>query len=224
MSIKVIGAGFGRTGTASLKLALEQLGFGPCYHMSEVFDHPEYIPLWVQAGKGNADWDTIFKGYHACVDFPACTHYKALMEFYPDAKVVLSMRDAGRWFESVNETIMSPMANGMLEQSPMYEMLKLNLYDLFDGRITEREHMIECFNKHVEEVKRSVPSERLLVFEAKMGWGPLCDFLGVDAPASDYPHVNTREDFAKLFGAADSPEDVSKRNKDPEQSIFTERG
>jgi len=224
MSIRVIGAGYGRTGTASLKVALEQLDFGPCYHMSEVFDHPEFVPLWEQAGRGNGDWDAIFDGYQACVDFPACTHWRTLMEVYPEAKVLLSVRDAGRWFESVHETIMSPMANGMFEQSPMHQMLKLNIYDLFDGRVTERAHMIDCFNRHTEEVTRSVPGDRLLVFEAKMGWGPLCEFLGVDAPATPYPHVNTREDFAKLFGAADSPEEVSKRNQDPEQSIFTERG
>lgn len=220
MPLQVIGAGYGRTGTASLKLALEQLGFGPCYHMTEVFEHPESVPLWVEAAKGNPDWDTIFNGYAACVDFPACTHWRTLMDVYPDAKVILSMRDAGRWFESVNETIMSPRTYEFTRNSPLLEMMQRNIYDLFDGRIFEREHMIDCFNKHVQEVKDTVPPDRLLVFEAKMGWAPLCGFLGVAVPAHPYPHVNTREDFAKLFGAASSNEEIQERMQEAAKSVY----
>jgi len=220
MTIQVIGAGFGRTGTASLKLALEQLGFGPCYHMTEVFEHPQAIPLWVDVINGNPDWDTIFNGYASCVDFPACTHWRTLMEAYPDAKVILSMRDAGRWFDSVNETIMSPKTVEFSLNSPLSEMIKRNIYDLFDGRIHEREHMIERFNAHVQQVKDTVPADRLLVFEAKMGWNPLCEFLGVDAPSDPYPHVNTREDFAKLFDTAESHEETHERMQTAAKSIY----
>jgi Sulfotransferase domain len=220
MALQIIGAGFGRTGTASLKLALEQLGFGPCYHMTEVFEHPEAIPLWVDAINGNPDWDTIFNGYASCVDFPACTHWRTLMEFYPDAKVILSMRDASRWFDSVNETIMSPKTVEFTLNSPLSEMIKRNIYDLFDGRIHEREHMIECFNAHVQQVKDAVPAERLLVFEAKMGWEPICKFLGVDAPDHPYPHVNTREDFAKLFDTAGSHEENHERMQEAAKSVY----
>ncbi len=220
MTMQVIGAGFGRTGTASLKLALEQLGFGPCYHMTEVFEHPESVPMWVEAAKGNPDWDTIFNGYKACVDFPACTHWRTLMDAYPDAKVLLSVRDAGRWFDSVNETIMGPKVVEFTRNSPLWEMMKRNIYDLFDGRIDEREHMIECFNRHVEEVKSTVPADRLLVFEAKMGWQPLCDFLGVEVPDHPYPHVNTREDFAKLFDNAGSNEEINERMQEAAKSVY----
>lgn len=223
MSIQVIGAGYGRTGTASLKLALEQLGFGPCYHMTEVFEHPETVPMWVEAAKGNPDWNTIFSGYAACVDFPACTHWRTLMDVYPDAKVILSMRDAGKWFDSVNETIMSPKTVEFSMNSPLAEMMERNIYDLFDARIDEREHMIDCFNQHVQEVKSTVPAERLLVFEAKMGWQPLCDFLGVDVPGHPYPHVNTREDFAKLFDSASSDEEISARMKQAAKSVYEPR-
>ena len=220
MTIQIIGAGYGRTGTASLKLALEQIGFGPCYHMTEVFEHPESIPLWVDASKGKPDWDSIFEGYSSCVDFPACTHWRTLMNFYPDAKVILSIRNAGRWFDSVSETIMSPKTAGFTRSSSHKEMITRNIYDLFDGRIHEREHMIECFNAHVQQVKDTVPAERLLVFEAKMGWEPLCEFLDVEVPSDSYPHVNTREDFAKLFENADSNDDVEKRMKEAASSVY----
>ena len=220
MALQIIGAGFGRTGTASLKLALEQLGFGPCYHMTEVFEHTESIPLWVEAAKGNPDWDALFNGYASCVDFPACTHWRTLMDFYPDAKVILSMRDAGRWFDSINETIMSPKTVEFSLNSPLSEMLKRNIYDLFDGRIDEREHMIECFNAHAQQVKDTVPADRLLVFEARMGWEPLCAFLNVDAPSHPYPHVNTREDFAKLFESAGSDEQVHERMQEAAKSVY----
>lgn len=220
MAYQIIGAGFGRTGTASLKLALEQLGFGPCYHMTEVFEHPEAIPLWVDAINGNPDWETIFKGYASSVDFPACTHWRSLMDYYPSAKVILSLRDAGRWFDSVSETIMSPKTVSFSKNSPLNEMITRNIYDLFDGRLDEREHMIECFNKHTEEVIATVPPDRLLVFEAKMGWKPLCEFLGVDAPDEPFPHVNTREDFAKLFDNADSDEQAHERMKEAASSVY----
>jgi hypothetical protein len=188
--------------------------------MTEVFEHPESVPMWVEAAKGNPDWNTIFNGYKACVDFPACTHWRTLMDVYPDAKVILSMRDAGRWFDSVNETIMSEKTVEFTKNSPLFEMMKRNIYDLFDGRIDEREHMIECFNRHVEEVKSTVPADRLLVFEAKMGWQPLCDFLGVEVPDHPYPHVNTREDFAKLFDNAGSNEEINERMQEAAKSVY----
>lgn len=199
MGLRLIGAGFGRTGTASLKLALEQIGYGPCYHMLEVFAHMEHVPLWVDAGKGNPDWDTIFDGYQSTVDFPGCTHWRVLMKKYPKAKVLLSTRDPGRWFDSVHETIMSPRTVEYTTQSPLFEMMKTNIYDLFDGRLNDRQYMIECYERHVQEVTSTVPKDRLLVFEAKMGWEPLCAFLNAKVPTTPYPHVNTKDDFIKMF-------------------------
>lgn len=96
MALKVIGAGRGRTGTASLKVALETLGYGPCYHMSEVLKNPEFVDRWIRAAEGNADWDAIFNGYSATVDNPGCNYCKELAAYYPEAKVILTIRDANK--------------------------------------------------------------------------------------------------------------------------------
>jgi hypothetical protein len=109
MALQVIGSGLGRTGTMSLKLALEQLGQGPCHHMVEVFGHPESIPLWVAAGRGTPDWEAIFDGYQSMVDYPSCKFWRELMAYYPDAKVIHSLRDPDRWFESTQATILPPI-------------------------------------------------------------------------------------------------------------------
>ncbi|HJW40481.1 MAG TPA: sulfotransferase, partial [Rhizomicrobium sp.] len=110
MSLKVIGAGFGRTGTRSLKEALEMLGFGPCHHMVEVFMHPEQVPLWDRAALGEMkNWEEIFAAYNSSCDWPSCSFYKELADFYPDAKVILTLRDPKSWFKSVSSTIMPAM-------------------------------------------------------------------------------------------------------------------
>lgn len=199
MALRVIGAGYGRTGTASLKLALERLGFGPCHHMTEVLPNPARVALWTRIGEGEPLWDEAFEGYESTVDWPACTHWRALSEHYPKAKVILSRRDAGRWFESVNETILNPDGCEKLTGTPMGEMLDRNIWRLFDGRMDDREHMMACFERHCEEVVRGVPADRLLVFDAKEGWAPLCKFLGVAMPDEPFPHVNTKEETKKMM-------------------------
>lgn len=204
MTLRVIGAGYGRTGTASLKMALDRLGFGPCHHMSEVLPSPERVALWTRIGGGEAEtdptlWDEAFEGYGATVDWPSCTHWRALMNHYPDAKVILSRRDAGKWFESVNATILKPEVNAAIATTPMGPMLERNIWRLFDGRIDDRAHMMARFEAHCDEVVRGVPADRLLVFDAKEGWGPLCAFLGVGVPDEPYPHVNTKEETARLM-------------------------
>lgn len=200
MSLKVIGAGYGRTGTASLKIALDTLGMGPCHHMSEVLPHPERVARWARIGAGSPEWDAAFEGYNATVDWPACTHYKAIADHYPDAKVILSIRDADRWFDSVFATILNEQVCAFLANTPMGEMLDRNIWKLFGGFMHDRAPMVAAFNRHTEEVKRTIPPERLLVFEAKDGWEPLCAFLGVAVPRQPYPHVNTKEETARLFG------------------------
>jgi hypothetical protein len=204
MTLRVIGAGYGRTGTASLKLALERLGFGPCHHMSEVLPSPDRVALWTRIGEGAARedpslLDTAFDGYESTVDWPSCTHWRELMNHYPDAKVILSRRDAGKWFESVNATILKPEVNAMMALSPMGPMLNANIWRLFDGRLDDRQHMMACFEKHCAEVIDGVPPDRLLVFEASQGWEPLCEFLGVPVPEVPYPHVNSKEETARLM-------------------------
>jgi hypothetical protein len=212
MTLEVIGAGFGRTGTMSLKVALEELGLGPCYHMTEVFAHPEHVEVWRAAARGEpVDWEQIFDGYRAAVDWPTCSFYGELMEEYPDAKVILTVRDPQRWFESAHDTIYSitraaasspifylaslvvPRARGVKRARPMIEEIVWERD--FDGRFENREHAIETFERHNDEVKERVPAEKLLVYEVKEGWGPLCEFLGVEIPNKPFPHLNDGEVF-----------------------------
>jgi Sulfotransferase domain len=208
--VKVIGAGFGRTGTASLKAALEELGFGPCYHMTEVFEHPEHADFWEAAGRGEpVDWDGLLGGYQATVDWPACTFYGELLERHPDAKVLLSVRDPEQWYESTRSTIYkltristrSPLSRvglafvslflfGTFTIRPLQIAEEIVLRGTFDGRFEDKHHAIEVFNRHNEEVKRRVPPDRLLVYEVKEGWGPLCEFLGVEEPDKPFPRLN----------------------------------
>jgi hypothetical protein len=206
--VKVIGAGFGRTGTMSLKVALEKLDFGPCYHMTEVFAHPEHTNFWLSAWRGYpVDWEGVLGGYGAAVDWPACTFYEELMERHPEAKVLLSVRDPERWYESTRDSIYklskitsrSPVFRAIFAVSSIvasgrptrgslaYEII----WDgTFDGRFEDKDYAIEVFERHTVEVKRRVPPEQLLVYEAGQGWEPLCEFLGVPEPDEPFPRLN----------------------------------
>jgi hypothetical protein len=194
MSLKVIGSGLGRTGTLSLKAALEQLGFGPCHHMVEVFAHPESVPLWVHAGQGQGDWDAIFKDYGSMVDYPGATYWRELAAHYPNAKVLHSVRDPDRWFESTQETIFAPGGPAVEPPEPMKAFFK-SITGVFGDRIHDRAFMTDYFRRHTEAVKAAIPPERLLIYEAAQGWAPLCAFLGVDVPGTPFPSVNSREEF-----------------------------
>ena len=148
MTMKVIGAGLGRTGTLSLKLALEHLGFGPCYHMLEIMSAPETrLPQWIQVVRGNPDWDAIFDGFQSSVDYPTCTYWREQAEHWPDAKVVLSTRDAEGWFDSVNRTIMSPESVAGMKTSPLAEFMEGAIYNSFGDRINDRAFMTDYFRK-----------------------------------------------------------------------------
>jgi hypothetical protein len=206
--LRVIGAGFGRTGTTSLKAALETLGLDPCYHMTEVFAHPRHAEVWRSAWRGEpVNWDAILGPYEAAVDWPACTFYEELTERYPEAKVLLSVRDPDRWYESTRTTIyklsrviaasrtarvafglVSLLTFGGFARTGAGEEIIWN--GTFDGRFEDKPHAIEVLERHNEEVKRRVPPERLLVYEVKEGWGPLCEFLGVPEPDEPFPHLN----------------------------------
>ena len=201
MALKVIGAGLGRTGTASLKVALEKLGFSKCYHMGEVLSNVNTVPLWVAAGRGHPDWDTIFEGYSAAVDYPSCSFWREQMEYYPDAKVVLSTRDPESWFESVNSTIMSADVNEWLANSPFREFFKLCVWKDFEKHILDRDFMVDYFRKRIDTVRAGVPADRLLIFDVREGWGPLCEFLEVDIPDRDFPRVNSRDETRKILDA-----------------------
>jgi len=205
MSLKVIGAGFGRTGTLSLKVALERLGFDKCHHMLEVIQNPRTADAWVAAGRGEpVDWRELMDGYEACVDWPACTFYRELMEVYPEAKVLLSVRDPERWYESVRTTIyrLSNTTPRWLIwlAAPVRAVVSVSqacVWRGFSGRFEEKAHAIAVFNAHIAEVKRTVPADRLLVFEVSQGWGPLCESFGVEVPDEPFPHLNDRAAMLK---------------------------
>lgn len=199
MTLKVIGAGFGRTGTMSLKLALEQLGFGPCYHMVEVF-HGQAFAEWSKAIQGGpADWDAIFKGFLSAVDFPVCGFYRELADRYPEAKVILTERDPRSWYESAQATILNPATAARAGEVPGASPMLSALFSRFFGvPLDDRDAVIAVYRRHNEEVKRTISPQRLLVYRVEEGWEPLCRFLGVAIPAAPFPKVNTREGFGKM--------------------------
>lgn len=203
MALKVIGSGLGRTGTMSLKLALEQLGLGPCHHMVEVFMHPESVPQWVAAGAGKPDWDAIFAGYQSMVDYPGCKFWRELMDYYPDAKVLHSLRDPDKWFDSTQATIFAPGSGAVNAPEPMREFFGMVMSD-FGGRQHDRAYMIDYFKRHTEAVIATVPKDRLLVFEASQGWEPLCEFLGAPVPDTPFPRENTTAEFQARSAATRS--------------------
>ena len=208
MALEVIGAGFGRTGTNSLKLALEQLGFGPCHHMFEVRDNPEQLPAWETAARGEAvDWDVVFDGYRSQVDWPGAAYWRQLSEHYPKAKVILSVRDPNEWFDSVQSTIGPFMTtkrgqHGNDHLNAISEMCgKFIAQDIFDGQMNDRDHAVSVFKAHTDEVTATIPRERLLVYQTGSGWAPLCSFLGVAVPDEPYPLTNSTKEFQERVAA-----------------------
>ena len=213
MPLAIVGAGLGRTGTMSLKLALEQLGLGPCYHMAEVFQNPAAPGWWEAAADGEAaDWEQIFEGYRATVDWPSATFYKALADAYPEAKVILTARDPKAWFASTQATIFARDFTAA-PTTPFETMAAKVVGDLFDRRMHDRDHVISVYERHNAEVRALIAPERLLDYEVASGWGPLCDFLGVTAPEGPMPKANSTEEFqarivAVLAETAARPEEA----------------
>jgi hypothetical protein len=180
MLLSVVGAGLGRTGTMSLKLALEHVGFGPCYHMKEVFEHLDAdVPMWDRAANGEGvDWDALFDGYRAGVDRPVSSFYRELAEHYATAKVILTVRNPNRWFQSFSETILHPLTEPLPDHLAAWGTMvrKAILNRIFGGNVMDRAHVIACYKRHNEEVQRTIPPERLLVYDVAQGWEPLIDF------------------------------------------------
>jgi hypothetical protein len=196
MALKVIGAGLGRTGTHSLKVGLEKLLGSPCYHMVEVFQHPAHIPMWHAAANGEAvDWDLLFTGFSASVDWPSGSFYKELMEAYPDAIVVHSTRDSEAWWKSADATIFSGIELRPDDGSGWLDMIMAVLGHGFTRDIRCKEACIAAFEKFNAEVLATVPPEKLVIWRATDGWEPLCKALGVPVPSEPFPLTNTTEEF-----------------------------
>jgi hypothetical protein len=215
MALKIIGVGFGRTGTASLYTALNQLGF-PCYHMFEVIknrENKDHLDFWLDVANsepGEArDWEQVFAKYTAAVDNPACVVWRELWSAYPGAKFVLTLhpRGPGVWYESTIQTIYAPMR---MWQFKLLEAVtpfgrkfgamcrKLIWQRGHQNTMEDREKAIAYYNQHIETIKAAVPPERLLVFSADQGWQPLCEFIGVPVPQTPFPNVNDRVEFQKV--------------------------
>lgn len=199
--IRLIGAGFGRTGTLSLKHALEKLGLDKCYHMAEVMKNPQHMPVWQAAHNGESiDWAALFTGYQASVDWPSCNLWREQLAAFPEAKVLLSLRDKDRWYDSVMATIYAFSKAGLTSDNPQRRAGAQWAHEViwqrvFDGKMDDRAHVTRVFEQHNRQVIEEVPADRLLVFEATQGWQPLCDFLQLPVPAEPYPRVNSREEF-----------------------------
>ena len=203
MALEIVGAGFGRTGTNSLKLALEQLGFGPCHHMFEIRDNPALLPPWQAAADGAPlDFQTVFRGYRSQVDWPGARYWRELAAAYPEAKVILTVRDPIAWHESVMATIHPFIEARGQHPAPHPNAIaafahKLIVKPVFDDRLGDRAHAIDVFERHIEEVKATIPAGRLLVLDVREGWAPLCGFLGVDAPDTAFPNTNSSKAFVE---------------------------
>lgn len=201
MALEIIGPGFGRTGTHSLKLALEQLGFGPAHHMFEVRDHPEQLRAWEAVARGaSVDWDEVFRGYRSQTDWPGARVWRELAQHWPKARVILTVRDPDEWFDSVQATIA-----GFLDARGRHPNDHVNAIafmgqaliaeQVFGDRLTDRAHATRVFRDHIASVQAEIAPERLLVFDVREGWEPLCAFLGVPVPETPYPRTNSSKAF-----------------------------
>jgi hypothetical protein len=194
----------------ALKLALEQLDFGPCYHMTEIAKNPGHARLWRAAHSGQpVSWPELFAGYRATVDWPACYYYRELMEAFGAAKVILTIRDPDEWYESMANTLYSLKTASDARLQARQERLGAGgtgaatepapgsriWADTFSGRFEDRAHAIAVFERHNDQVARTVPAGRLLVYRVSEGWPPLCAFLGVAPPPQPFPQINSTRSF-----------------------------
>lgn len=204
MALRIIGSGFGRTGTLSLKQALEILDFGPCHHMEEVIQHPEQVPYWQAiAARKPVDWDVVFAGYRSQVDWPGAHVWRELAAAYPDAKVIHTVRPEENWWKSFSATI-GTLLTGLKDlpapphvKAMMGAAHEMVLVQTMGGSVN-REACLDAYRRRAEDVRAAIAPERLLVFDVAQGWEPLCRFLGVPVPAAPFPRVNSTEEFWEL--------------------------
>ena len=211
--MKVLGAGFGRTGTMSLKIALEKLGIGPCYHMREVISHPSHIKIWYDISRGeHPNWDRLFSGFNSAVDFPVCLFYEELVNKFPDAKFILTLRDFDTWYKSTANTIykVPTMLPGWFKRVvyPIRMFIEMQVIliwvGLFKNNFSDRESTELVYNEHIESVKKTISADKLLIYRINEGWGPLCEFLNVEKPETPFPKVNDTAEMLRNFAIVKS--------------------
>lgn len=217
MSIKIIGAGLPRTGTNTLKQSLEMLGISKTYHMKELIVNPDDLHHWLTLEAGETpDWDDLYDGFQASVDFPCYPWYKEHMARYPNAKVIMTVRPFEPWYNSVKSTIWTAGPQTVFEKLAMLlkllfnprlrkviQCVKLSKRNIFEkhwqGRFEDKQFAEQVFNQHMEDVKANVPAGKLLIYDVRDGWGPLCEFLDVPQPDEALPHLNKRENFKSML-------------------------
>lgn len=202
--MKVIGAGLPRTGTSSFKLALDELGCGPCYHNTTLWERPAHVDLWQAVADGHGPaWDEIFAGFGSAVDWPASIYYEQLAQAYPEAKIVLTVRDAERWYDSLSNTILWAMKQDTGPGMAKYGKLMGGHWGrIFEGGVYDRQRAVARFHRWTAEVQERVPAGCLLVYEVSQGWEPLCRFLALPVPADrPFPRINDTQAFRRQVEA-----------------------
>jgi hypothetical protein len=204
MNLRVVGAGVGRTGTASLKAALEKLLGGPCYHMLEVFPRPEHPALWHAAMRGEpVDFDAMLDGFVAAVDWPACTLWKELSAANPNAVILLSTRDPEAWWKSCEATIFLAMRRAMEGPASDWTAMAQTMLERFGADTSDKASSIDAFERHNAGVRASADPNRLIEWQPGDGWEPICAALGVAVPDEPFPHTNTTDEFRQMMGLSD---------------------
>lgn len=203
MALRIIGAGLPRTGTRSLKDALERLLGEPCYHMTEVFSRPDHVRDWHRAAKGeDVDWETLLDGWGAAVDFPASAFWPELAERWPDAPILLSHRDPAAWWRSADATVLHIFRREPDEaEQPFRDMVAALMTRVVGPDFLDADRAIAAAARHTERVRASVPASRLVEWTPGDGWEPLCRALGLEVPSEPYPHRNTTEEFVARLEA-----------------------
>ena len=209
MTLRIIGSGFGRTGTTSLKEALEVLGFGPCHHAVEVLAHPEQIPVWHRALAGEAvDWSLVLSSYRSQIDWPGAHFWRELAAAYPAAKVIHSIRPVEAWWNSYSATIgkhLHGRRGGLLPidlQRWFDDLEEMVGRQTFGSTVLDKEAAVAAYLRRTEDVRAAIPPSRLLVFGVAEGWEPLCAFLGVAVPDRPFPRLNSTAQFWESVGVA----------------------
>ena len=201
MTLRVVGAGVGRTGTHSLKIALEQLCGGTCHHMLEVFPRPEQAEYFTRAIDGeDVDWTEVYAEFSAMVDFPGALFWREAAAAYPDAPVLLSTRPAEDWYRSASNTIFLAFDNTPPELAPWMEAMRRGMADRFSADFGNEAAMIAAYERHNAEVRAEVPADRLIDWTPSDGWRPICEGLGMAVPDEPFPLTNTTNEFREMIG------------------------